>query len=63
MVEDQERVALLMNGRAEAVFDFAAKRAFCRSNFPVASEWSPLGHAWDDHAADFLEANREGAAS
>ena len=60
---DQERVALLMNGRAEAVFDFAAKRAFCRSNFPVASEWSPEGHAWDDHAADFLEANREGAAS
>jgi hypothetical protein len=51
---DQERVALLLNGRPHAVFDFAGKRAFCRSNFPPASGWSPSGHAWDDHAVDFL---------
>jgi hypothetical protein len=45
---------LLLNGRPHAVFAFAGKRAFCRSNFPPASGWSPSGHAWDDHAVDFL---------
>ena len=43
-----------MNGRAEAVIDFAPNRSVCRSNFPAASEWSPEGHAWDEHAADFV---------
>ena len=56
--QDQERVALLLNGRPHAVFDFAAKRAFCRSNFPPASGWSASGHAWDDHAVDFVERDR-----
>jgi len=55
---DQDRVALLLNGRAHAVFDFASRRAFCRSNFPPASGWSASGHAWDDHAVDFIEADR-----
>lgn len=55
---DEERVALLLNGRPHAAFDFAAKRAFCRSNFPPASGWCPSGHAWDDHAVDFLESDR-----
>ena len=52
---DQQRVALLLNGRPHAVFDFASKRAYCRSNFPPGSRWSASGHAWDDHAADFLD--------
>lgn len=51
---DQYRVALLLNGRAHAAFDFAAKRAYCRSNFPSTSEWSVSGHAWDDAAIDFI---------
>ncbi len=51
---DQQRVALLINGHPHAAFDFAAKRAYCRSNFPPASRWSASGHAWDDHAVDFL---------
>ena len=59
---DQQRVALLLNGHPHAVFDFAGKRAFCRSNFPPASGWSVSGHAWDDHAADFLEGDRSTAS-
>ena len=57
--EEQDRVALLLNGRPHAVFDFVGKRAFCRSNFPAASGWSASGHAWDDHAVDFLTGSRE----
>jgi hypothetical protein len=52
---DQERVALLLNGHPYAAFDFAGKHAYCKSNFPPGSRWSASGHAWDDHAVDFLE--------
>lgn len=52
---DQNRVALLMNGRPHAAFDFEHQRAYCRSNFPASSRWSPAGHEWDQHAVDFLE--------
>ena len=51
---DQQRVALLLNGYPHAAFDFVAKRAYCRSNFPPGSRWSASGHMWDDHAVDFL---------
>ena len=53
---DQHRVALLLNGRPHAAFDFNAKRAYCRSNFPSTSSWSTSGHSWDDNAVDFLDA-------
>ena len=52
---DEQRVALLLNRRPHAVFDFAAKRAYCRSNFPPGSRWSAQGHAWDERAVDFLD--------
>ena len=51
---DQQRVALLLNGTAHAAFDFAAPRAYCRSNFPPSSSWSSAGHGWDEGAVDFL---------
>lgn len=53
---DQRRVALLLDGEAHAAFDFERQRAYCRSNFPEGSNWSPGGHAWDDKAVDFLTA-------
>ena len=53
---DQQRVALLLNGQPHAAFDFASRRAYCRSNFPPGSSWSAEGHAWDDGAVDFLQA-------
>jgi hypothetical protein len=51
---DQQRVALLLNGRAHAAFDFEHKRGYCLCNFPSSSSWSSSGHAWDDEAVDFL---------
>lgn len=51
---DEQRAALVINGRAHAAFDFAAKRAYCRTNYPRGSAWSPGGHTWDDHAVDYL---------
>lgn len=53
---DQQQVALLLDGYPHAAFDFAHKRAYCRSNFPSGSTWSPGGHEWDQHAVDFLAA-------
>ena len=47
--EDDRKLALLINGYPHAVFDFAAKRGYCRSGFPPPSgDWSTHGHAWDD---------------
>ena len=60
--EDQQHVALLLDGYAHAAFDFENKRAYCRSNFPSGSAWSPAGHDWDPHAVDFLGALPEGMA-
>ena len=50
--EDDRKVGLLINGYPHAVFDFAAKRGYCRSGFPPPSggEWSAQGHEWDDAA-------------
>jgi len=52
--ETQERVALLLNGKPHAAFDFIAKRGYCRSNFPAASSWSKGGHGWEEEAVQFL---------
>ncbi|HVX40644.1 MAG TPA: DUF2251 domain-containing protein [Gemmatimonadaceae bacterium] len=54
--EDQLHAALLLDGVAHAAFDFAEKRAYCRSCFPSGSAWCPEGHAWDDRAVEFLGA-------
>ena len=56
--DDQQRVALLINGYPHAAFDFASKRGYCRSNFPCSSRWSESGHAWDDRAVEFLVLSR-----
>jgi hypothetical protein len=51
-----EQAALLINDYPHAVFDFAAKRGYCRTGFPPPSaEWSSEGHEWDDSAMSFFE--------
>jgi len=51
--EDNQKVVLLINGTPHAVFDFAAKRGYCRSGFPAPdSGWT--GHAWSDDALDLF---------
>ena len=47
---DGKKAALLLNAEPQAVFDFAAKRGYARSNSPTASRWSLAGHAWSDSA-------------
>ncbi len=48
---DSMKVELLINGHPHAVFDFSAKRGYCRSGFPpppASSGWT--GHQWSDEA-------------
>jgi hypothetical protein len=47
---DGKRAALLIGTEPQAIFDFAAKRGYARSNFPPTSRWSTAGHAWSDSA-------------
>lgn len=56
---DHQRVALIIDGFPHAAFDFAAHRGYCRTNLPSGSTWSPGGHAWDEHAVDFLPLGTE----
>ena len=46
---DNCKAVLLINDYAHAIFDFSAKRGYCRTGFPPPSgNWQ--GHDWDDSA-------------
>jgi hypothetical protein len=48
---DAHKAVLLINDYAHAIFDFSAKRGYCRTGFPPPSESSGWqGHDWDDSA-------------
>lgn len=50
---DSKKVALLINGYLHAVFDFEAKRGYCRTGFPppaMLDGWSVQGHQWTEDA-------------
>ena len=49
---DGRHAALYLNSYPHAVFDFQARRGYCRTGFPPPpqSGWSPDGHGWDDDA-------------
>ncbi len=52
---DGLKAALLINGYVHAVFDFAAKRGYCRNGFPrPLGNWSQYSHDWDDKAMDLF---------
>jgi hypothetical protein len=56
---DESKCALLINGHPHAVFDFAAKKGYCRSNFPnfanpVAKGWLQSDHSWSEDAIRWL---------
>jgi hypothetical protein len=54
---DDRKAALLINDYPHAVFDFAAKRGYCRSDFPPLTgdtEWSAQGHEWDDSVLELF---------
>jgi len=53
--EDGLKAALLIDRYPHAVFDFAARRGYCRSGFPPPdSNWTKFDHAWDDSAQEFF---------
>lgn len=52
---DNRKAVLLINDYPHAVFDFSARRGYCRSAFPppsVKSGWE--GHAWDDSVSELF---------
>lgn len=53
---DGMKAALLINRYSHAVFDFAAKRGYCRTGFPPAPRtgFSNAGHGWDDGVFDLF---------
>ena len=54
--EDGQKALLLINRYPHAVFDFEAKRGYCRSNFPIPNpDWSDFDHTWDDAALDLFK--------
>jgi hypothetical protein len=52
--QDRNRVGLFIAGICQAVFDFDAKRAVCRSGFPPASGDFTSSHDWDEALASGL---------
>lgn len=55
--QDSKKAVLLINGYPHAVFDFEAKRGYCRTGFPPPQENSPWGlhgHAWSDAAVELF---------
>jgi hypothetical protein len=59
---DESKCALLINDYPHAVFDFASKRGYCRTNFPNFQDspeggWLKSDHSWLDEAAMWLANN------
>jgi hypothetical protein len=53
---DGSKAALFINGYAHAVFDFADKRGYCRTNFPSPeTKWTSFGHEWSDSALEWFQ--------
>jgi len=56
---DGKKCALLINDHSHAVFDFVARRGYCRTNFPNfpdSDTWFSSTHTWSDDAAAWLYA-------
>ena len=56
--DDGSKCALIINRYPHAVFDFEAKRGYCRTNFPNFADqpevdWRKSDHSWSDGAAEW----------
>jgi len=52
---DGLKAALVINRYPHAVFDFEAKRGYCRTGFPqLHKEWSQYDSRWDDSALELF---------
>jgi len=62
---DGLKSALFINDYPHAVFDFAAKRGYCRSDFPnlqptADGDWDTSTHVWDDAVMQFFRRSEHG---
>ena len=50
--EGGQQAALYLNSYPHAVFDFQARRGYCRMGFPPPPQtgWSSQGHEWEEDA-------------
>ena len=53
--KDGLRAALYLDGTAQALFDFAERRGYCRMDFPnylgeQGDQWNKTSHAWSEGA-------------
>lgn len=58
---DGQQGVFYLDGTAQAFLDFAARKSFCRSNFPNFVEqpsdtWRKSSHAWDEEQIKRFEA-------
>jgi len=52
---DGLKAALMINKYPHAIFDFEARRGYCRTGFPPCGRnWSEFDHTWDDKALDLF---------
>ena len=54
--QDDRKAALLINRYPHAIFDFVARRGYCRTGFPPPADdgWTQHGHEWDDQAEELF---------
>jgi hypothetical protein len=53
--EDGLKSGLAINGFVHAVFDFDARKAYCRNNYPPPDRRFTKSHKWSDEALDLLK--------
>ncbi len=53
---DGMKSLLMINNYPHAIFDFEAKRGYCRSNFPPPdTNWTEHSHEWDEDALSLFQ--------
>ncbi len=52
---DGTKASLWINNYPHAVFDFTAKRGYCRTNFPSPLKWKSHDFSWSDDALKFFQ--------
>lgn len=53
--EDGLKSCLAINGFKHAVFDFEARKAYCRNNYPPPDRRFTNSHKWKDEALDLFK--------
>jgi hypothetical protein len=52
---DGTKAGLWINDYPHAVFDFAARQGYCRSNFPSPAKWKNHDFLWSDNVLKYFQ--------